>query len=164
MLLSLISIAMLASTPSSDNLGYEAQLQSLTGSDYHAAVEMLGTPESRNLREGGGEVWTFRSRSGGAYPGFAGPDSAAAFAIRANRGGQRVEVVSSSTSTGTGSGSSGGGSTSGSASRVVSGSISTGVGISATRRQSERLCTTRIAINPDGTVDGYAYYGQCYPR
>tara|TARA_R110000868_G_scaffold11984_4_gene58298 strand:- start:526 stop:1020 length:495 start_codon:yes stop_codon:yes gene_type:complete len=164
MLLSMISIAMLVSTPSSDNPAYDAQLQSLTGNDYHAAVELLGVPEARDPREGGGEVWTFRSRSGGSYPGFAGPNSASAFALRANRGSQRVEVISTSTAAGSGSGSSGSGSTSGSTSRVVSGSTSTGAGISATRHQSERICTTRIALNPDGTVDGYAYYGECYPR
>ena len=46
--------------------------------------------------------------------------------------------------------------------------MQTGTDMSATirprRRAEVRICTTRIALETDGTVAGYAYQGTCRPR
>ena len=59
-----LTAALLASTvQAGSNPAYDTQLDTLVGQDYRAAVSMLGMPSQRSLREGGGEIWTFQSRS-----------------------------------------------------------------------------------------------------
>tara|TARA_R110000868_G_scaffold11984_4_gene58300 strand:- start:2387 stop:2878 length:492 start_codon:yes stop_codon:yes gene_type:complete len=163
MLVSLASLAVLVSAASVDNPAYDAQLDTIVGSDYRAAVNLLGLPESRDLREGGGEVWTFRYRRGGENGGITGPNTEVDFESRQQSvneadGGYVTPPPSAL------SGPAASGGSSGSGNAQPAGSTETGIGRSATRRQSERICTTRIALNPDGTIDGYTYVGQCYPR
>lgn len=163
MLVSLVSITMLISTAAADNPAYDAQLEAIVGSDYRAAVNLLGLPESRDLREGGGEVWTFRYRRGSEAGDISGPDTDADFASRQQSVGEADGGLVTPPPSAL-QGSAGGGGSSSSGSSQPAGSTETGIGYSATRRQSDRICTTRIALNPDGTVDGYTYVGQCYPR
>ena len=42
-----------------NNTVYDSQLNELVGQSYLGAVEVLGLPIRRDLREGDGEIWTF---------------------------------------------------------------------------------------------------------
>ena len=142
-----------------DNPDYDARLDPLVGQTYRAAVEMLGMPEARDLRDAGGEIWTFRSRSSDNENTVSGPSSLAGFTRQ--RSVARTESTLATPAPASGPGGGTGGSGAGSGGSVTIGSTDTGAGISATRHRAERICTTLIAINPDGTIAGYSYQGRC---
>ena len=99
------------------NPGYETRMEELMGQRYDRAIEVLGAPEARDLRAGGGEVWTFRD---GPLVSRPAPTSTISVSRPANSLIPRSDVVA-----------------------------------------RPWICTTRIAIEPDGTIAGYAYTGRC---
>ncbi|MBO6795659.1 hypothetical protein [Maricaulis sp.] len=158
-----LTAALLASTAQAgSNPAYDTQLDTLVGQDYRAAVSMLGMPSQRSLREGGGEIWTFQSRSddrNGAGTASDDVDGSASgsFAYESDNA-----TVVPATSQSSGTPPSGGASSgSGSTRAPVGGSTNTGNGITATRSRGAEVCTTRIALDPDGTIAGYNYQGTC---
>lgn len=139
-----------------ENPAYNAQLDQLIGQSYLEAVELLGLPTARNLRQGGGEVWTFRSDSRNPRQEEAnvhyGPDG-----IYRPVDHDQVSRHYEHPAAGNSGGASGGGNAD------PEGSTNRGVGLSGTRTEQVRICVTRIGLDPDGTVAEYTYQGDCFP-
>ena len=147
-------------TMAGDNPAYDAQLDPLVGQSYREAVELLGMPVSRSLREGGGEVWIFRydsrvRRQDNSDTHY-GPDGVYR-PVDHDQGSRHYQHPA------TGQDSASGGGSSGTGSADPEGSTSTGAGLTATRAEQVRICVTRIGLDPDGTIAEYTYQGDCFP-
>lgn len=158
-----LTAALLASAvQAGSNPAYDTQLDTLVGQDYRAAVSMLGMPSQRSLREGGGEIWTFQSRSDDRNSAGTSSDDVDGSASGSYAYESDDATVVPATSQSSGTPPSGGASSgSGSTRAPVGGSTNTGNGITATRSRGAEICTTRIALDPDGTIAGYNYQGTC---
>ncbi|MAC38186.1 MAG: hypothetical protein CMH94_01460 [Oceanicaulis sp.] len=119
---------------------YKTQLEALVGQSYQEAVSLLGMPVARDLRDGGGEIWTFRRdrRSPDQWDGRTMRDRGAV--------GQHIAFSR-------GSGAPDGGSNTARAQFNLR---------AGTQHAPIALCTTRVALDAEGQIIDYAFYGDCY--
>jgi hypothetical protein len=123
---------------------YDSQLDTIVGNTYMSAVNMLGMPELREVREGGGEIWTFRSGLGASSP------------VNDEGAGDTSQALGESHNEGSTTDCDEDG-------NCVTGTSDSGSGLTGSRHSGTRTCTTRISLDPDGTIAGYYYYGSGCP-
>jgi hypothetical protein len=135
MLISTLAAGLAFFSVPSEQSAYEAQLEATIGQSYTAAIEMLGLPVQRDLRDGGGEIWMFRNLAhGGALPvGDLGNRSGTFRVYRVRYGDPTVTAERPEPYRGP-------------------------------PAETISVCTTRIALDADGSVAGYAVQGTCHPR